>query len=474
MISIKKSELRNSYDVIVIGAGVGGMVCAGFLARAGKGVLLLDHHYLPGGCCTAFPRKDYVFDAAVHHIGACGRFGIIGQIVSKFGVAQDFVHLDPMDHLTFPDFEFEIPADLDTYRERLATKFPAEKPQLDRFFKDFVRLYRQILRHEGPLLERYRPASFQQMLKDYFEDPDLVRILGAQWGYLGSPVDEISAVGMCQMLVSYLKDGAYYPKGSTQAFSNALAQNLLQIGAHVLLKHRVAEVLIEADRAHGIRLEDGRTIRARHIVSNVDARQLFEDLLPSEVCSDERDRIKALRVAPSYYGLYLAVPSELDLTSLPRGFYYLSPDDGNETIEWIYLSVPTRYDASLAPTCKQIISMTIGVRSSAPEFTDWQVDKSAMAARVLSYLDTRTPGLRNNIDFLDSASPKTIARYTLAKDGVAYGWAVLPDQSGDARFPSRTSLKGLYLVGQWTSPGPGVAAVAASGWSTAARISGDN
>src|SRR5690348_6700809 len=152
-----------------------------------------------------------------------------------------------MDHLTFPDFEFEIPADLDTYRERLATKFPVEKPQLDRFFKDFVRLYRQILRHEGPLLERYRPASFQQMLKDYFEDPDLVRILGAQWGYLGSPVDEISAVGMCQMLVSYLKDGAYYPKGSTQAFSNALAQNLLQIGAHVLLKHRVAEVLIEAD-----------------------------------------------------------------------------------------------------------------------------------------------------------------------------------------------------------------------------------
>lgn len=474
MISIRKSELRNSYDVVVIGAGVGGMVCAGFLARAGKSVLVLDHHYLPGGCCTAFPRKDYVFDAAVHHIGACGRFGIIGQIVSRFGVAQDFVHLDPMDHLTFPDFEFEIPADLDSYVERLATKFPAEKPQLERFFKDFVRLYRQILRHEGPLLERYRGASFQQMLKDYFEDPDLVRILGAQWGYLGSPVEEISAVGMCQMLVSYLKDGAYYPKGSTQAFSNALAQNLLEIGTHVLLKHRVAEVLVEADRAIGIRLEDGRTIRARHVVSNVDARQLFEDLLPTEVCSDERARINTLRVAPSYYGLYLAVPSELDLTTLPRGFYYFSSADGNGTIEWIYLSVPTRYDASLAPPEKQIISMTIGVRPSAPEFMDWQADKSAMAAQVVSYLDTRVSGLRNNIDFLDSASPKTIARYTLAKDGVAYGWAVVPDQSGDARFPSQTSLKGLCLVGQWTSPGPGVAAVAASGWSTAARISGDN
>ena len=474
MISISKSELRNAYDIVVIGAGVGGMVCAGFLARAGKKVLILDHHYLPGGCCTAFPRKDYVFDAAVHHIGACGRFGIIGQILSKFGIAQQFVPLDPMDHLTFPDFEFQIPADLDSYRERLANKFPAERANLARFFKDFVRLYRQVLRREGPMLEAYRSATFECLLKDYFEDSDLMRILGAQWGYLGSPVEEISAVGMCQMLVSYWKDGAYYPMGSTQAFSNALARNLLDNGVHVLLKQRVAEVLVDGEQVCGIRLEDSSTIRAKCVVSNVDARQLFQDLMPANACVAERARIARLQVAPSYYGLYLAVPSELDLSNLPRGFYYLSADDGNKTIDWIYLSVPTRYDPSLAPPDRQIISMTIGVRPSAPEFLHWQADKSAMAGLVLSYLEARVPGLRSKIDFLDSASPKTIARYTLAKDGVAYGWAVIPDQAGDARFPSQTSLKGLYLVGQWTSPGPGVAAVAASGWSTAARISGEN
>lgn len=474
MISISKSDLRDSYDVIVIGAGVGGMVCAGFLARAGKSVLLLDHHYLPGGCCTAFPRKGYTFDAAVHHIGACGRFGIIGQILSRFGVNFEFVHLDPMDNLTFPDFDFQIPADIDDYAQQLAQRFPDEKEQIAQFFKDFVRLYRQILRREGPLLDRYRRASFEEFLRDYFADPDVRRILGAQWGYLGSPVEEISAVGMCQMLVSYLKDGAYYPKGSTQAFSDALAENLLHTGAHVLLKTAVSEILIDKGRACGIRTEDGRTVRADVVVSNVDARQLFHDMLPDSVCSEERSRMGELRVAPSYYGLYLAVPTELDLSQLPRGFYYLSDDDGGKAIEWIYLSVPTRYDASLALPGKQIISMTVGVRSSVPEYAAWQDDKSQMANAIISYLDTRVPGLRQNIEFMDSASPRTIARYIRTKDGVAYGWAVLPDQSGDARFPSKTSLNGLYLVGQWTSPGPGVAAVAASGWATAARISGDN
>ncbi len=474
MISISKSDLRDSYDVIVIGAGIGGMVCAGFLARAGKSVLLLDHHYLPGGCCTAFPRKGYTFDAAVHHIGACGRFGIIGQILSRFGMNFEFVHLDPMDNLTFPDFDFQIPADIDCYSQQLAQRFPHEKEAITRFFKDFVRLYRQIVRHEGPLLDRYRRSSFEEFLRDYFDDPNIRRILGAQWGYLGSPIEEISAVGMCQMLVSYLKDGAYYPKGSTQAFSDALAENLLHTGAHVLLKTAVSEILVDKGRASGIRTEDGRTVRADVVVSNVDARQLFHDMLPESVCLEERSRMGELRVAPSYYGLYLAVPSHLDLSKLPRGFYYLSDDEGGKTIEWIYLSVPTRYDASLALPGKQIISMTVGVRSSAPEYAAWQDDKSQMANAILSYLDTRVPGLRQNIDFMDSASPRTIARYIRTKDGVAYGWAVLPDQSGDARFPSKTSLNGLYLVGQWTSPGPGVAAVAASGWATAARISGDN
>ena len=473
MISIRKADLHDSYDVIVIGTGVGGMVCAGFLARTGKSVLLLDHHYLPGGCCTAFRRKGYTFDAAVHHIGACGRYGIIGQILSRFGMSLEFVHLDPMDNLTFPDFDFQIPADLDCYAEQLAQRFPPEKEQIDRFFKDLVRLYRQILRHEGALLERYREATFDELLRDYLADPAVRRIIGAQWGYLGSAVEEISAVGMCQMLVSYLKDGAYYPKGSTQAFSDALAENLLHAGAHVRLGTGVSEILVEHDRVAGVRTEDGRAIRADVVVSNVDARQLFEDMLPDEVCSQERSQIRKLRVAPSYYGLYLAVPSELSLAHLPRGFYYLSDEEGGKAIEWIYLSVPTRYDPDLARSGRQIITMTVGVRNSASEYSAWQDDKSQMSDHIVQYLDTRVPGLRQNIDLMDSASPRTIARYIRTKDGAAYGWAVLPNQSGAARFPSRTSLGGLYLAGQWTSPGPGVAAVAASGWATATLIPRD-
>ena len=108
--SIRSSEIRDRYDAIVIGAGIGGLVCGGFLNRAGVSTLVIDQHYLAGGYCTAFPRKKYVFDAAVHHIGGCGRYGIVGQAISKLGVKADLVRLDPMDHLVFPDFELRVPA----------------------------------------------------------------------------------------------------------------------------------------------------------------------------------------------------------------------------------------------------------------------------------------------------------------------------------------------------------------------------
>ena len=82
----------------------------------------------------------------------------------------------------------------------------------------------------------------------------------------------------------------------------------------------------------------------------------------------------------------------------------------------------------------------------------------------------RVPGIASHLTFLEAASPRTLARFTLSKDGVAYGWAVTPDQSGNDRFTQHTSVDGLWLAGQWTSPGPGVCAVAASGWMAANRI----
>src|SRR5574337_100401 len=124
--STKKDKLFPCYDVVVIGAGIAGLVCASFLAKSGKKVLIVEQHSIPGGYCTSFKRKGFNFDAAVHHIGGCGKWSNVGRCLKILGIEIDFYPLDPMDHLIFPNFTIEIPADLNVYIERLKERYPQE------------------------------------------------------------------------------------------------------------------------------------------------------------------------------------------------------------------------------------------------------------------------------------------------------------------------------------------------------------
>src|SRR3989304_2366012 len=110
-----KLQLAPSYDVIVIGAGIGGLVCGTFLAKASKKVLIIEQHHTPGGYCTSFKRKGFIFDSAVHHIGGCGRWSIIGRCLKELNISMEFYRLDPMDSLVFPSMSLDIPAEIDEY-----------------------------------------------------------------------------------------------------------------------------------------------------------------------------------------------------------------------------------------------------------------------------------------------------------------------------------------------------------------------
>ena len=87
------------------------------------------------GIVLLFKRKGFTFDAAVHHIGGCGKWSVVGRCFKTLGIEMDFYPLDPMDHLIFPNFSIEIPADLDEYIARLQDRYPLEKGNIKDFFR---------------------------------------------------------------------------------------------------------------------------------------------------------------------------------------------------------------------------------------------------------------------------------------------------------------------------------------------------
>ncbi|HJO48680.1 MAG TPA: NAD(P)/FAD-dependent oxidoreductase, partial [Candidatus Scalindua sp.] len=307
--SLDKTEIKPEYDVIVLGAGVAGLICGTFLAKSGKKVLIIEQHSIPGGYCTSFKRKGFIFDAAVHHIGGCGKWSVVGRCLKELDINIKFLQLDPMDSINFPSFSVDIPAEIDDYVDLLKKRFPSESEKLSLFFKEFIGLYRATFSTERhKMLIKYQDLTYKEMLDSFFTDEQLKMVLSAQWGYIGSPPHEVSAIAMCQMLVNYLKDGAYFPVGGTQNFADAITQKFIDYGGHIMLSSRVEKLLTENNITKGVTTEKGDKIAADIFVSNIDPRQTFFCLMEGNAVDDAYLRkIETMKESVSFFLLYLGL-----------------------------------------------------------------------------------------------------------------------------------------------------------------------
>ena len=175
-----------AYDAVVIGAGVGGLVCANLLARGGLRVLLVEQHYMVGGYCSTFRRRGYTFDAASHFYPLLGNPDTItGKVLADLGVETGWVKMDPVDHFHFPDgSRFSVPADFAAYTAKLKAKFPAEAAALDAFFAEVRQVYMLGLLHyfrrrRTERLAPYQALTLRQALDRRFADPKLKLLLAA-------------------------------------------------------------------------------------------------------------------------------------------------------------------------------------------------------------------------------------------------------------------------------------------------------
>jgi len=377
-----------------------------------------------------------------------------------------------MDSIHFPSFSIDVPAEINDYIDLLKERFPSEREQLSLFFKEFIRLYRATFSTEKhAMLIKYQNLTYKEMLDNFFTDEPLKMTLSAQWGYIGSPPHEVSAVGMCQMLVNYLKDGAYFPVGGTQNFADAITQKFIDYGGHIMLSSSVDGMLTDGNIIKGVTTKKGGDIPADIFVSNIDPKQTFFSLLDKNSVDDSYlRRIENMKESVSFFLLYLGLDNKIDLKNLKRGFYHTSNNLSFSNNDWFYISVPTEVDSSLAPDNKQIISVVVSSGDDYDDIDDWVAYKDKMKKHTINYLENFVPEIQDHIELIDAATPKTLYRYTLNSKGAAYGWAVTVDQTWTNRLSHTTPFKNLFLAGHWTNPGPGICAVVSSGWRVANMI----
>ena len=107
------------YDVVVIGAGIGGLTCGAYLAKKGKKVKVVEQHSVPGGYCTAFSRKGFKFDAAVVRVTGCEEGGALYRVLRTLETEMDFFKIDPLYHVPLPGESLVMTRDVDQFIQGL-------------------------------------------------------------------------------------------------------------------------------------------------------------------------------------------------------------------------------------------------------------------------------------------------------------------------------------------------------------------
>lgn len=479
------------YDAVIIGAGIGGLISANLLARAGLRTLLVEQHYMIGGYCSTFRRAGFTFDAGTHFYPLLGNpETLTGRLLAELGVRTGWVKMDPVDTFHFPDgSRFAVPADFDTYLAKLKAAFPGESAALDEFFRVVREVYLLGLLHYfrgKPLaqlekLATYRGLSVRQALDSFFLDPKLKLLLTADCAHWGSPPGSTSFVFDSMLRLSYFL-GNYYPERGSQAFADDLARCFEERGGHVLTSTLARRIVIEGGTARGVELEILRgsghgarhTVRSGVVISNGDLLHTLEHLVgPENLPPGAVEQVRSLRPTYPCFLIHLGledIPD--DVLEEAQGYYWdgWDMDEVGRGSLRCKVFVPTLYEPAMAPPGKKIIIVQKVLDMDYESIDDWVGHKRQIERLALDHLERLIPGITKKIVVSTSASARTSWRFTLNQRGAMLGWEMSPEQLGEGRPGITTPVRDLYLVGHWTRPGGGITPVIVSAQQVAAAV----
>ena len=477
-------DFDEEYDVVVIGAGIGGLTCAACLAKNGKKVKVFEQHYVPGGCCSSFKRGPFKFDAGVLHLTGGKESGAFKRVLAALEMEDDLEFREQFQRFVFPDLTYDSSRDLESLPSKLRELFPQEETGIVKLFGIIKSIYEDIrqLPTLSPLISQYKNSSFQELLDSYINDVKLKSLISANW-HLWHPMWKNSAIDYAALMVTEQLRGYYYPIGGIQTIPDAFVRVLHKHGGEIEYRTFVEKIIVDNNCAIGIETTKGKRVRAAKVVSNVAARSTFfnmvgEDNLPQDFVQT----FNKLEISLSSFYVYLGLdidPRTLGVDA-PETIVYESYDN---TTEWELLlkgeiavpcfgiSIPTYLDQGLAPPGKHVVI----VMMMAPYHLNgksWREEKKRVTQMLIDKAGMIIPSLSQHIVIKDSATPLTYERYTGNSLGAAMGWAFSPDMFMK-RLEQRTPITNLYLAGHWSTPGGGVPAVAISGLRAAQTILGE-
>ena len=476
-------------SIIIIGAGLAGLATGCYGRMNGYRTRIVEHHSEPGGVAKAWKNRGYLIDGGIHYLMGHRPGLACHEIYRELGLmhGRHFPDLEAFVHFTdeITGRQVSFTGDLD----RLARELKAVAPEDARFIDQFVRGARAFQRTDifGTLEKPPELLGVTGLLKQAWH---LRRVLPYFGGPLNQPT-EVFARSLKNDTLRRMLVNLFLPEvpvwflmlimsmmanrqmgllaGSCSDFVASIEERYRGLGGELTYNATVKEILIENDRAVGVRLADGTEHRADVVVSAGDGHSTLFDLLGDRFTSPKlqdcyKNWAHLCPIVTLSFGVGREFPSEEPLRFL---LLQKPMTIGRVTIQGFPVRI-FNYGPKFSPPGKTIVQVLLhsdwefwaDLMQDRPRY---EVEKKRVCAEALERLEPHFPGLTSQVELTDMATPYTTWRYTLNHKGAFMGWVPTPKALRTLLPKTLPGLENFYMAGQWIMPGGGVPPVLYSG-----------
>ena len=448
------------YDVVIIGSGFGGLVCAHLLAKAGKRVLVLERQQQPGGCIQSYQRKGKAFDTGLHYVGGLGDGQTLNRIFSHLGLMQLPWHrLDPegFDQITIGDEAFAFAEGYDHFVEKLAARFPQERKALQQYVQTLQEA--EAVTFGSNDAYRLFGVSAYEYLTRTFNDPLLINVLSGSALKMELRPASLPLFTFAHGNSSFIQS-SWRLQGDGNLIVNSLMNDIRHFGGEVICQAEVDELIEKDGRITAAHSKNGETYEGDLFISDIYPSLTFGMVKESVVLRKLfRRRMSNME---NTFGVFTA-SLVLKPDTLPyfnhNKFVYRQPnvwtfyeEPGSVGGLMVSCRVPengiyaTQIDL-LTPmpwsACEPWADTFIGHRGA-----DYQALKKRYTNECIALAETVIPGLHEMISETYTSTPLTYRDYTLTPNGSAYGVRRDCRNLVITMLSPRTPLPNLLLTGQ--------------------------
>lgn len=477
------------YDVVVVGAGNGGLGAAVKVLTAGKSCLVLEKHNIPGGFASSFVRGRFEFEASLHEfngIGTADKPGSTRKLFEQLGVADkiEWIQLHNAYRLISDEegYDFTMPFGIDEFAKANDKLCEGGSKYVYRFI-DLCKQIREAMNYLSEsrgkpdpniMMERYpdylRCGSYT--VKEGFEALNFPKIivdnLNAYWCYLGADANNMSFLHYANMIYSYISDGAAIPRYRSHELSLAFETRIHELGGDIWFNSEVVKILTDKDkRVCGVLLSDGTQIETKHVIANCSPHNVYAKLLDKDAVPQRALQLSNFRkFSGRGFTIFLALnksPQELNI----RDHNYFIYDTCDNVKQYSFMKnlrgnggqatvCLNNADPDCSPKGTTILYMTTLFTSdvwSGVKEEDYFKLKNEIAEYLIDRFEQATHTVIHDcIEEIAVATPQTYARYCGHPQGCIYGYESQPRDGLLNRIQMVEEdrfVEGLRIGGGW-------------------------